>query len=150
MFPSIIVNIISKIAPTVGRMLGSPVTESIGNLVSSALGGVDMANPESVLKALEVPSNVDKLKELELQLTDLQNARVAASKESPLPRLLLAVAAHLALFADVYFIEHVHNDLLRQLLLMMMVILIWDIRQVYKFYFGSSSDLPDMGLVKRK
>lgn len=109
-----------------------------------------MANPESVLKALEVPSNVDKLKELELQLTDLQNARVAASKESPLPRLLLAVAAHLALFADVYFIEHVHNDLLRQLLLMMMVILIWDIRQVYKFYFGSSSDLPDMGLVKRK
>lgn len=109
-----------------------------------------MNNTTQVANALAKPESQEKLKELELQLTDLQNARIMASKESPVPRIMLAVAAHLALFADIYFIEHVHTDLLKQLLLMMMVILVWDIRQVYKFYFGSSGDLPEMPFIKRK
>lgn len=150
MFPASLVDIITKVAPSLaGYMLG-PLGGVVGNLISSQLGGVDMSNVNEVQKALEQPESQQKLKELELQLTDLQNARVAASKESPLPRLLLAVAAHLALFADIYFIEHVHNDMLKQLLLMMMCILIWDIRQVFKFYFGSSSELPSFPFLKKK
>jgi|HubBroStandDraft_5_1064220.scaffolds.fasta_scaffold20468_5 hypothetical protein len=142
MFPLGLIDIITKVAPTLGG--------SIGNLISSTLGGVDMSNVNEVQKALEQPASQEKLKELELQLNDLQNARANASKESPIPRLLLAVAAHIALFADIYFIEHVHNELLQQLLLMMMCILIWDIRQVFKFYFGSSSDLPSFPFMKKK
>lgn len=134
-------------------MLSSPVTESIGNLVSSALGGVDMANPESVVKALEVPENIDKLKELELQLKDLQDARAVAGKETGgrvWVRPFLALLAMGALVGDIYAIQYVTDKMLNEILIMMLVFLIWDIRQIYKFYFGSSDDLPEMGLVKRK
>ncbi len=145
MFPSAIVNLISKVAPTIGGMLSRPITDSIGNLVSTALGGVDMANPESVAKSLEVPGNVDRLKELEMNFADLHDARVIAGKESgsiKWVRPFLALLAMGALVGDIYAIQYVTDKMLNEILIMMLVFLVWDIRQIYKFYFGSSEDPP--------
>lgn len=112
-----------------------------------------MTDPESVSKALEDPAVVQKLKELELQLTDIQNARMFAQKESGAIKFIrpaLAFAAMLTVFIDVWMIDLVQNDVARQILVVMLVFLVWDIRQIYKFYFGSSDELPNMPFVKRK
>lgn len=152
MFPSSVIEVISKASPFIGGLLGGPVGASVGNLVSSALGGVNMTDPESLASALANPGNVDKLKELELQLNDLQNARLSASKETGAlryQRLVLALVAMVALVVDIYAIQYVTDKMLSQILITMLVFLAWDIRQIYKFYFGSSDDLPNMGF-KRK
>ena len=142
MFPLGLIDIITKVAPSLGG--------SIGNLISSTLGGVDMSDVNEVKKALEQPDSQEKLKELELQLNDLQNARETAAKESPIPRLLLAVVAHIAVVGDIFAIQYVTDKMLNEILIMMLVFLIWDIRQVYKFYFGSSGDLPAFTFLKKK
>lgn len=150
MFPLAIIELISKIAPTLGKALGEPL--GVGNLISTALGGVDMSNTEEVKKALESPDAVGKLKELELQLTDLQNARLVAQKDTGALKLIrpfLALLAMCALVADIYAIQYVTDKMLNEILIMMLVFLIWDIRQIYKFYFGSSEDLPNPFIKKK-
>lgn len=153
MFPSGIIELVSKNAPTLGGLLGGSVGLAVGDLVSTVLGGANMNDRESVSKALDNPTFAEKLKELEWQLNDLQNARLIAQKETGLTRLIrpaLALAAMVAIFADVYFIDHVHNEIVKQVLVMMLVFLVWDIRQIYKFYFGSSDDLPNLPFLKKK
>jgi hypothetical protein len=142
MFPIGLIDIISKVVPSLGS--------TIGNLISSKLGGVDMSNLDEVAKALEHPESQEKLKELELQLSDLKNARETSLKESPIPRLVLAIAAMFAVFADIIAIQYVTDKMLNEILIMMLVWLIWDIRQVYKFYFGSSGDAPSFPFIKKK
>lgn len=150
MFPLGVIELISKIAPKLGNILGEPL--GVGNLISTALGGVDMSNTEEVKKALESPDAVGKLKELELQLTDLQNARLVAQKDTGALKLIrpfLALLAMCALVGDIYWIQYVTDKMLNEILIMMLVFLIWDIRQIYKFYFGSSEDLPNPFLKKK-
>lgn len=150
MFPLGVIELISKIAPKLGNILGEPL--GVGNLISTALGGVDMSNTEEVKKALESPDAVGKLKELELQLTDLQNARLVAQKDTGALKLIrpfLALLAMCALVADIYAIQYVTDKMLNEILIMMLVFLIWDIRQIYKFYFGSSEDLPNPFIKKK-
>jgi len=142
MFPINLIDIFSKVAPNLGS--------SIGSLISSTLGGVDMSNLEEVKKALDKPESQEAIKELELQLNDLKNARETAAKESPIPRLILAIAAMVAVFADIIAIQYVTDKMLNEILIMMLVWLVWDIRQVCKFYFGSSGDVPQMPLFNKK
>lgn len=141
MYP-LLVDVLSKVAPS---LIGS-----INNLISSKLGGVDMSNLYEVAKALDKPESEAKLKELELQLNDLQNAREVAAKESPMPRLVLAIAAMVAICGDIIAIQWVTDKMLNEILIMMLVFLVWDVRQVYKFYFGSSGDMPQMTFLKKK
>lgn len=146
MFPSSVINIVSKVSPFIGNLLGGPVGGVVGDLVSTALGGANMDDLDSVASALERPGVIDKLKELELQLNDLQNARLAAQKDTGVlrfQRLFLALLAMGALVADVYAIQYVTDKMLNEILIMMLVFLVWDIRQIYKFYFGTSEDLPN-------
>jgi hypothetical protein len=56
----------------------------------------------------------------------------------------------LAIFADIYAIDYTDNAMLNQVLIIMLVVLVWDIRQIYKFYFGSSEDIPYMNFMKKK
>ena len=142
MFPLGVIEILSKVAPSLAN--------TIDHLISSSLGGVDMKDSYEVAKALDSPESQMNLKELELQLNDLKNARETASKESPIPRLVLAIAAMFAVFADIIAIQYVTDKMLNEILIMMLVWLIWDIRQVYKFYFGSSSDAPTFPFMKKK
>ncbi len=133
-------------SPFIGNLLGGPVGGVVGDLVSTALGGANMDDLDSVASALERPGVIDKLKELELQLNDLQNARLAAQKDTGVlrfQRLFLALLAMGALVADVYAIQYVTDKMLNEILIMMLVFLVWDIRQIYKFYFGTSEDLPN-------
>lgn len=117
----------------------------VGDLISSVLGGVNMTDHESVAKSLEGQQNQAKLKELELQLIDLQNARLFAQKESSKwVRPFLAVLAMLAVFADIVAIQYVTDKMLNEILIMMLVFLVWDIRQIYSFYFGKPGDLPEI------
>ena len=112
-----------------------------------------MSDPESVVSALANPDNLNKLKELELQLNDLQNARIMASKDTGAlryQRLVLALVAMAALVVDIYAIQYVTDKMLSQILITMLVFLAWDIRQIYKFYFGSSDDLPNMGFKAKR
>jgi len=143
MFPLSLIGLISKYTPLLGDALARPIGNVVGSLISTVLGGVDMSNTEQVKKALENPDMVTKLKELELQLTDLQNARLVAQKDTgglKLIRPFLALLAMLALVADIYAIQYVTDKMLSEILVMMLVFLVWDIRQIYKFYFGSSDD----------
>jgi len=152
MFPTSIIELISKTSPVLGTALGGPVGAIVGDLISSALGGVDMSNMESVKKALEESDTKDKLRDLEMQLTDLQNARLSAEKDigaQKLVRPFLALLAMFAVFVDILAIQYVTDKMLNEILIMMLVFLIWDIRQIYKFYFGSSEDLPNP-FMKRK
>lgn len=142
MFPFGVLEVLSKVAPSIGN--------TIDHLISSSLGGVDMTDSYEVAKALEQPETQEKLKELELQLNDLKNARETSLKESPIPRLVLAIAAMFAIFADIIAIQYVTDKMLNEILIMMLVFLIWDIRQVYKFYFGSSGDVPQIPFLKKK
>lgn len=152
MFPSSVVEVISKVSPLIGELLGGPVGSTVGNLVSSALGGVNMQDSDRVSSALSWSGNVDKLKELELQLKDVQNARQIAGKESgsiKWVRPFLALLAMGALMADIYAIQYVTDKMLSQILITMLVFLAWDIRQIYKFYFGSSDDPPNLGFKQK-
>jgi hypothetical protein len=154
MIASVIVDAISKISPVLGAALGGPLGGIVGALISSTLGGVSMDDTGKVLNALQNnPEVPQKLKELELQLTDLQNARNTASKEQGglrLVRPLLAIVAMLAIVADIVAIQYTTNTMLSQILITMLVVLVWDVRQIYKFYFGSSDDLPNMGFMGKK
>jgi hypothetical protein len=152
MFPLSLVELITKHTPILGAALGGPVGSVVGSLISTALGGIDMSNTEVVKQALDKPDSVAKLKELELQLSDLQNARLAAAKDTGAlryQRLFLAVLAMVALVADIYAINYVTDKMLSEILVMMLVFLVWDIRQIYKFYFGSSDDLPNPFIKKK-
>lgn len=152
--PSAIVSIISKVSPVIGTALGGPAGSIVGTLVSTALGGVDMRNADDVARVINSnPESVQKLKELELQLTDLQNARIEASKETgayKLVRPILAIFAMIAIFADIMAIEYVENQVVSQVLIVMLVVLVWDIRQIYKFYFGSSDEIPNMPFINKR
>lgn len=106
-----------------------------------------MDNAESLVRSLEVPGAVEKLKALEMQLTDLQNARVVAQKETGgrvWVRPFLALLAMGALVGDIYAIQCVTDKMLNEILVMMLVFLVWDIRQIYTFYFGKSGDMPEI------
>lgn len=153
MFPQLIIEMISKVSPVIGGALGGPIGAAVAGLVSSILGGVDMHDADKVKEALQDPECEHKLKELELQLTDIQNARIEAGKDSgylKVVRPFLALLAMVAIFVDVYAIQYVNNAILEQVLIVMLVVLVWDIRQIYKFYFGSSDDLPDLPFFKNK
>lgn len=152
MFPSSIVELISKTSPVLGSALGGPVGAIVGDLISNVLGGVDMSNHESVQKALEGTANQNKLRDLEMQLTDLQSARLSAEKDKGAQKLVrpfLALLAMIAVFVDILAIQYVTDKMLNEILIMMLVFLIWDIRQIYKFYFGSSDDLPNPFIKKK-
>jgi hypothetical protein len=153
MIPALIIDIISKVSPILGTALGGPIGSVVGSLISTALGGVDMSNTEQVAKVLQDPANIQKLKELELQLNDLQNARLSAEKEKGAQKLirpLLALAAMVAIFIDVYFIDYVNDSVVRQIMIMMLIFLVWDIRQIYKFYFGNYDDVPTIPFMMPK
>lgn len=140
-FPNLI-SIISKVSPFLGSALGGPAGGLVGSLISNALG-VDMNNPDEVEKKLEDPESVARLKELELQLNDLHDARQAASNETGALRYMrpmLVIMAFVSLFADILLIMYVDNEIIKQILLAFTGILILDIRQIYKMYFGSWDD----------
>lgn len=153
MFPTLIVTAISRISPVLGSALGGPLGSVVGSLISSVLGGVDMQNSDIVSQALNNPEAIKKIKELELQFTDLQNARLEASKETGTIRFvrpILAIVSMFAIVADIIAIEYTTNEILSQVLIIMLVILVWDVRQIYKFYFGSGDDLPNLPFLNTK
>jgi hypothetical protein len=148
---SSLIPIISKISPVLGSALGGPAGALVGSLISSTLG-VDMSKPEDLISKLTEPSSVDKLKDLELQLKDLQDARSQASKDVGALRFvrpILAGLAMVAIFADVLLINYVEDYVVNQILVVMLVSLVWDVRQIYKFYFGSGEEVPSF-LLKDK
>ena len=152
MFPNGLIEIVSRVSPMLGAALGGPIGGVVGSLISSKLGGVNMSDTAHVAQVLENPIAVQKLKELELQLTDLQNARLQSEKDTNVQkviRLMLVLFAMLALIADIYAIQYVTDKMLNEILIMMLVFLVWDIRQIYKFYFGSSGDMPQMTFMKK-
>jgi hypothetical protein len=151
LIPDAFVSLISKVSPILGSALAGPAGGIVGSLISNALG-VDMDKHDEVAKKLEDPGCVAKIKELELQFSDLQNARVEASKDQgylKLVRPLLAIFAMIAIFADIYAIEYTTNDILEQIIIVMLVVLVWYVRQIYKFYFGSGEEVPSF-LLKKK
>lgn len=148
MFASDIVDLISKASPIVGVALGGPLGRLLGSLISNILG-VDMHNHDQVNNALQNPDSAQKLKELEIQLTDLQNARIEASKDQgylKLVRPILILLAHLVLVVNVYLITVVEDQMLITVLIVFMYVLVSEIRQMYKFYFGSGEDITPKSL----
>ena len=153
MFPTLIINAICKVSPILGTALGGPVGSIVGSLISSVLGGVDMQDSGQVVKVLNDPDSIKKLKELELQFSDLQNARLEAAKETGYLRFvrpLLAIFSMFAICGDIIAIEYTTNEMLSQILVIMLVILVWDVRQIYRFYFGSGDDLPNFPFLHNK
>lgn len=151
MFPSSIVDLISKVSPFLGSALGGPIGSVVGSLISTALGGIDMKDTDKVKEALEDPAAEQKLKELELEIQDIQNARIEASKDQgylKLVRPMLALASMLAIMADIFAIQYVDDGLLSQVLVVLLIVLVWDIRQIYSFYFGKGEDVPSFLLEK--
>jgi len=135
---------ISKISPTLGAALGGPAGALVGAMISKSFG-TETTDPQKIIDKLQDPANADKLKELEIKLTDLQDAREEANKEVgavKLTRPFLAIAAMGAVFVDLYMINYVQSDIVQEILVIMLVVLVWDIRQIYKFYFGSGENLP--------
>lgn len=148
---STLIPIISKVSPVLGSALGGPAGALVGSLISSTLG-VDMSKPEDLISKLTEPSSVDKLKDLELQLKDLQDARSIASKDTGALRFVrpvLALFAMVAIFADILLINYVEDYVVNQILIVLLVSLVWDVRQIYKFYFGSGEEVPSF-LLKDK
>lgn len=146
MFPTAIIELIGKASPWLAELMGGRVAGVVGDLVSKVLGGASMVDPESLARSLDAPGAVDKLKELELQLKDLQDARLSAEKDTGMlryQRFVLAILAMGAVVADIVAIQYTTDKLLSEILVTMLVFLVWDIRQIYKFFFGSSDDLPD-------
>lgn len=151
MFPTLIVNAISNISPILGTALGGPLGAIVGSLISSILGGVDMQDSGQVVKVLSDPDSIKKLKELELQFSDLQNARLEAAKETGYYRLvrpLLILLAHIVLIVNVYLVTIVADEMLKTVLILFMYYLVSEIRQSYKFYFGSGDELPNFRFKK--
>lgn len=149
--PSGLISLISKVSPFLGSALAGPAGGIVGSLISNALG-VDMNKHDEVARKLEDPLCIAKLKEIELQFSDLQNARLEASKDQgylKLVRPILALFSMLAIFADIYAIEYTTNGVLEQILVVMLVVLVWDVRQIYKFYFGSGEEIPTF-MIKKK
>jgi hypothetical protein len=148
-----IIDIISKISPFLGSMLGGPVGGIVGSLISKTLGGIDMSDPSKVIDAIKNDPDAErKLKELELQLKDLQGAREQSNNETGALRFtrpLLAIIAMIAIVIDMYAIECVTNQIVQQILIVMLVMIVWDIRQIYKFYFGSGDSLPKLNIFKK-
>lgn len=143
MFP---VNLISNISPIVARALLGPAGQVFGSFLSSKLGGVDMNTQSFVDKLKNDPDTEKKIKEFEAELNDLQQARLFAEKDTGLYRLvrpILAIAAMFAIVFDIIAINYTNNLMLEQVLVVMLVVLVWDVRQIYKFYFGDYNDLPD-------
>lgn len=148
---SALVPIISKVSPFLGSALGGPAGALVGSLISSTLG-VDMTKPEEILSKLSEQSSIDKLKGLELQLKDLQDARSEASKDTGALRFVrpvLAIFAMVAIFIDIILINYVEDYVVNQILVVLLVSLVWDVRQIYKFYFGSGEEVPSF-LLKDK
>lgn len=151
MFPSIVVDLISKASPILGSMLGGPAGALVGSLISKVLG-VDMNNRDQVQNVLQNPDSADKLKELEIQVNDLQDARLKASKETGymlLVRPIMALVAMIAIFVDIFAIEYVTDDVLKYILIVMLVFLVFDVRKTYDFYFGKGDEIPSFLLKKR-
>lgn len=142
--PTLAIDAISKIAPALGTLLGGPIGGAAGAIVSSVMGS-DIHNANEFCRHIQNdPMSAEKLKTLEIQLNDLESARREASTETGLIRYfrpVLAIFAFIALFADVLCIAFINNDAVKQILLVMMGILVFDIKQLYKFYFGSGEDV---------
>lgn len=152
LLPDVLVSIVSKFSPVLGAALGGPAGGIVGSLISGALG-VDMNKPDEVIKALEHPDSASKLKSIELQLSDLQNARSEASKETGALRFvrpLLAIVAMIAIFGDILLINYITDRVVNEILIIMLVSLVWDVRQIYKFYFGSGEEAPTSLFVRKK
>lgn len=152
---NLLIDVISKISPFLGSMLGGPMGGIVGTLVSKTLGGIDMSDPAKVVDAIKNdPDSERKLKELELQLKDLQDARDNANKQTGINKLMtpiLALASMVAIVFDIFAIEYVQNQVVQQILIVMLIFLVWDVRQIYKFYFGSNNeDFNAFSLFKRK
>lgn len=146
-----LIPIISKVSPILGSALGGPAGALVGSLISSTLG-VDMSKPEDLISKLTEQSSLDKLKGLELQLKDLQDARSEASKDTGALRFvrpILALFAMVAIFVDIILINYVEDYVVNQILVVLLVSLVWDVRQIYKFYFGSGEEVPSF-LLKDK
>lgn len=142
--PSSIVSIISKVSPGLGAALGGPAGGVVGTLISTALG-VDMNNTDALLKKLtdDPQDSAEKLKKLELQISDLQQARDFALKAEGTQKLVrpfLAFLAMLAVFIDIIAMQYITNPVVDQILIVLAVFLVWDIRQIYNFYFGKGDD----------
>lgn len=152
-FPESLVSIISKAAPVLGTALGGPAGGLVGSLISSVLG-VDMNKPDEVINKIQSdPIFIGKLKELDMQLNDLQNARSFAETDTGIlryQRIFLAIMAMLSIFADIILIEYTSNAVVSQILIIMLVFLVWDIRQIYKFFFGSGEEVPSFLLKSRR
>lgn len=150
-----VISIISKVSPVLGTALGGPAGGIIGSIISKVLG-VDMKNPDSVQKALdEDPECANKLKELELELNELQSARSAANSETGFMRYvrpMLVLLAFFSLFADIVLLIYVEDQAVRQLLWVFTGVLILDIRQIYKLYFGNWEEKTNFitGIFKKK
>ncbi len=149
-----IISIISKVSPVLGSAMGAPGGGIVGLLISKVLG-VDMKDPELLKKKIDDdPLCLAKLKELEFQISDIQSARMEARGDTGLLKFVrpgLAIAAMMAVFIDILLIRYVVDDeLVKQILIVMMVFLIWDIRQIYKFYFGNEEEVPNFLLNKLK
>lgn len=143
-----LINVISKASPVLGSALAGPAGAIVGALISNAVG-VDVSDPKGVEQKLKDPAVMDKLRELELQLADLKDAREEASKETGLVKLtrpFLAILSMIAILTDLFMINHVNNQLAQQVLIVMLIFLVWDIRQIYKFYFGSGETIPFLNL----
>lgn len=151
---NILIDVVSKVSPFLGALLGGPMGGVVGSLISKTLGGIDMSDPIKVVDAIKNDPDAErKLKELELQLKDLQDAREIANKQPGLFKLIqpiLSIVAMIAIAFDIYAIEHVENSIVQQVLVVMLVILVWDVRQIYKFYFGSGEDLPNLPFFNKK
>lgn len=150
----LLIPIITKASPILASYLTGSASSLVASLISKVLG-VDMSKPEEVAKKLEEdPTCAEKLKDLELQISDLQNARIEASKDTGYLRMVrpvLAVVAMLAIFIDILLITYVVKDILvEQILVLMAVFLVWDVRQIYKFYFGSIEEIPSFLYKKNK
>lgn len=147
------IDIISKVSPVLGAALGGPMGGLVGSLISKVLG-VDMKNPEELSKKMEDPECASKLKELELELSELQNARDAAARETGFMRYMrpmLVILAFVSLFLDFILLIYVENEMIKQALLVFTGVLILDIRQIYKMYFGSFDEKTSfMGNIFKK
>lgn len=133
-----VIDMISHVSPTIAAALGGPAGVIVANLLTKKLGQ-SISNTEKLAEDLKKPEVIDKLKQVELEIADLQDAREEAAKDTGLSKLvrpMLAIFAMIAIFADIFVINYVKNDLVREVMIVMLIYLVWDVRQIYKFYFG--------------
>lgn len=153
LIPEIIIKTVEKISPFLAEQLIGKNSQFVGGLLSSIMG-VSMTEPEKLAdKILNHPESPQKLSELELQLKDLHDARKHAASESgtsKITRLALVIIAHIALVVNMFMFIKVTNQIVLNILSVLFVFLVWDIRQIYKFYFGNSGDLPNIPFLNKK